>query len=47
MNMDIGYIFEHSPPFAKGIWFTRPASTPRRRSSRGSERSPTSNKHLR
>jgi biopolymer transport protein ExbB len=20
MNMDIGYIFEHSPPFAKGIW---------------------------
>ncbi len=22
MNMDIGYIFEHSPPFAKGIWFT-------------------------
>ena len=21
MNMDIGYIFEHSPPFAKGIWF--------------------------
>ncbi len=21
MNMDIGYIFQHSPPFAKGIWF--------------------------